>query len=308
MSVDIPVSYEFINQYQGTLTPTGEVEFDLTTNYFFRSLYQRALSVIKFDLPKEWNKRYFKNVLFGCGYIGIVRTAKFGVVPQISNISGYGLYLQPTKLLVSQPFVNFEGTIGENCAVIKLTPDYKGIIDIVEHYAIQLSKCYTSINVSLVNSRVSMLAYAKSKQGAETLKMILEKISSGEPAVVTDKIVKGDDLNGTESIFTSAFDPARNYITDKLLTDFTTILNSFDREIGIPVIDEKKERRIESEISTIISDTGTRLETWTECLDESIEECKRVFPEIEISYKTQFDVVKGVQNVTNSAININRSV
>ena len=98
MSVDIPVAYEFINQYQGTRTPTGEVEFDLTTNYFFRSLYQRALSVIKFDLPKEWNKRYFKNVLFGLGYIGIVRTAKFGVVPQIANLSGYGLYLQPTKL------------------------------------------------------------------------------------------------------------------------------------------------------------------------------------------------------------------
>ena len=304
----MPFNYEFINQYNGTRTPTGEVEFDLTTGYFFRSLYQRALSVIKFNLPKGWNKRYFKNVLFGCGYIGIVKTAQFGVVPQISNLSGYGLYLQPTKLLVAQPFVQFEGTIGKNCAVIKLTPDYKGITDIVEYYALQLSKCCTSINVSLVNSRLSMLAYAKTKQGAETLKMILEKISSGEPAVVTDRIVKGDDLNGNESIFTTAFEPARNYITDKLLTDFTTILNQFDREIGIPVIDEKKERRIESEINTIISDTGTRLETWAECLDESLEECKEVFPEIEISYKTQFDMVKGVQDVSDSAIDIDRSV
>lgn len=300
--------YEFINQYEGTRTPTGEVEFDLTTSYFFRSMYQRALSVLKFDLPSEWNKRYFKNVLFGCGYIGIVRTAKFGVVPQIANLSGYGLYLQPTKLLIAQPFVQFEGEIGENCEVIKLTPDYKGITDIVEHYALQLSKCCTSINVSLVNSRLSLLAYAKTKQGAETLKVVLEKISSGDPAVVVDKIVKGDNLDGTESIFTTAFDPARNYITDKLLTDFTTILNQFDREIGIPVIDEKKERRIESEVSTIISDSGTRLETWKECLDESIENCKKVFPEINISYKTQFDFVRGAENVTESTVNSDRSV
>ena len=304
----MPFDYEFINQYNGTRTPTGEVDFDLTTNYFFRSLYQRALSVIKFNLPKEWNKRYFKNVLFGCGYIGIVKTAKFGVVPQIANLSGYGLYLQPTKLLVAQPFVNFEGTIGENCAVIKLTPDYKGITDIVEHYATQLSKCCTSIDVSLVNSRISLLAYAKNKQGAETLKMILEKISSGEPAVVVDRIVKTDNLDGNESIFTTAFNPAQNYITDKLLTDFTTILNQFDREIGIPVIDEKKERRIESEISTIISDTGTRLETWKECLDESINDCKRVFPEIEISYSTQFDSLRGTENVIDTTANSNRSV
>lgn len=304
----MPYDYEFINQYEGTRTPTGEVEFDLTTSYFFRSLYQRALSVIKFNLPSEWNKRYFKNVLFGCGYIGIVKTAKFGVVPQIATLSGYGLYLQPTKLLIAQPFVQFEGEIGDNCAVIKLTPDYKGITDIVEHYALQLSKCCTSINVSLVNSRLSLLAYAKTKQGAETLKVILEKISSGDPAVVVDKIVKGDNLDGTESIFTTAFDPAKNYITDKLLTDFTTILNQFDREIGIPVIDEKKERRIESEVSTIISDSGTRLETWKECLDESIEDCKKVFPEINISYKTQFDFVRGIENVSKSTVNSDRSI
>lgn len=304
----MPFDYEFINQYNGTRSPTGEVEFDLTTNYFFRSLYQRALSVIKFNLPKEWNKRYFKNVLFGCGYIGIIKTAKFGIVPQISNLSGYGLYLQPTKLLVAQPFVQFEGEIGTDCEVIKLTPDYKGITDIVEHYALQLSKCCTSINVSLVNSRLSFLAYAKTKQGAETLKMILEKISSGDPAVVTDRIVKSDNMDGNESVFTTAFDPARNYITDKLLNDFTTILNQFDREIGIPVIDEKKERRIESEVSTIISDSGTRLETWKECLDESIDNCKRVFPELEISYKTQFDFIKGVKDVTDATSNSDRTI
>ena len=304
----MPFDYEFINQYNGTRSPTGEVKFDLTTNYFFRSLYQRALSVIKFNLPKEWNKRYFKNVLFGCGYIGIIKTAKFGIVPQISNLSGYGLYLQPTKLLVAQPFVQFEGEIGTDCEVIKLTPDYKGITDIVEHYALQLSKCCTSINVSLVNSRLSFLAYAKTKQGAETLKMILEKISSGDPAVVTDRIVKSDNMDGNESVFTTAFDPARNYITDKLLNDFTTILNQFDREIGIPVIDEKKERRIESEVSTIISDSGTRLETWKECLDESIDNCKRVFPELEISYKTQFDFIKGVKDVADTTSNSDRSI
>ena len=304
----MPFDYEFINQYNGTRSPTGTVEFDQTTNYFFRSLYQRALSVIKFNLPDGWNKRYFKNVLFGCGYIGIIKTPKYGVIPQISNVSGYGLYLQPTKLLVSQPFVQFEGDINKNCSVIKLTPDYKGITDIIEHYALQLAKCCTSIDVSLVNSRLSFLAYAKTKQGAETLKMILEKISSGEPAVVVDRIVKGDDLSGNENIFTAAFDPARNYITDKLLNDFTTILNSFDREIGIPTIDDKKERRIETEINTMISDTGTRLETWRECLDESIEETKNVFPEIDISYEITFDNLKGVQNVINAAPNVDRAL
>lgn len=307
----MPFDYEFINQYNGTRSPTGTVEFDLSTNYFFRSLYQRALSVIDFTLPDGWNKRYFKNVLFGTGFIGIIKTAKYGIIPQISNLSGYGLYLQPTTLLVAQPLVNFTGKIGENCGVIKLTPDYKGICDIVEHYAIQLAKCYTSINVSLENARVSMIAYAKNKQAAETLKVIAEKISSGESLVVTDKIVKSnDDLSNEEPIFTAAFNPAQNYITDKLLSDFTTILNQFDREIGIPVIDDKKERRIETEVNTMISDTGTRMETWKECLTESIDDCKKVFPDLEISFKTLYDDMKGGvrESVADSTVNADRAL
>lgn len=305
----MPFDYESINQYNGTRSPTGKVEFDLNTNYFFRSLYQRALSILDFNLPEGWNKRYFKNVLFGTGYIGILKTAKYGIIPQISNVSGYGLYLQPTTLLVAQPLVQFEGRIGENCGLIKLTPDYKGICDIVEHYAVQLSTCFTSINVSLENSRLALIAYAKNKQAAETLKVILEKISSGEPAVVTDKIIKSDDMETSEPLFTAAFNPAQNYITDKLLSDFTTILNQFDREIGIPVIDDKKERRIETEVNTMISDTGTRLETWVECLTESIEDTKKVFPELDITFRTQFDrLERSDRNVPDATPNADRAL
>lgn len=305
----MPFEYEFINQYNGTRSPTGTVKYDLTTGYFFRSLYQRALSVFNFKLPDNWNNRYFKNVLFGIGYVGIIKTAKYGIIPQISNVSGCGIYLQPTRLLVAQPLVNYEGTLNKDCSLIRLTPDYKGITDIIDHYAIMLSKCYTSINVSLENARVSMIAYAKNKQAAETLKVIAEKISAGETLVVTDKVIKDDDLSNTESVFTTAFNVGQNYITDKLLDDFVSILNSFDREIGIPVIDEKKERRISTEVNTLLSDTGTRLETWEECLDESIEETKRVFPELELSYETTFDRLKGgAVNVSDSETDSDRTV
>ena len=287
----MPFDYEFLNVYNGMRSPTGTVEYDLTTAYFYRNLYQRALSVMSFTLPKGWNKRYFKNVLFSEGFIGIVRTAQFGIVPQICTFSGYGLYLQPTHLIVTQPLVQFEGDIGIDCSLFRLTPDFKGILDIVEHYALQMSKCYTSINVSLVNSRLSMIGYGKTKAGAEALKWIAEQISKGETIVFPDKAIKDEDMTG-DSVFTTAFDPAKNYITDKLLNDLNTILNSFDREIGIPIIDSKKERMLDREISTLISDAGTRLTTWIECLNESIEDVKEVFPEIEISFKTRLDEKK----------------
>ncbi len=293
-------SFEAINLYNGTRSPSGEVKYDFTTAYFWRSLYQRALSNFIFNLPESWNKGYFKNILFGLGYIGIIKTAQFGIIPQLCTLTGYGLYLQPTTLLVAQPLVNFEGTIGEDCEVIKLSPDYSGILDIIDHYADKLSTCWTSINVSLINSRAGLIALPKNKNASEAIKYIAERLSAGETLVCGDKILK-EDLDGNEPIVTYFSDPAKNYITDKLLSDFTTILNSFDREIGIPVIDEKKERRIQSEVSAIISDSGTRIDTWKESLDDSIKHVNDLFG-LNISYK-----VRGEEN-GNNAIDDDRAL
>ena len=291
-----PMTYECINTYNGTYSPTGTVQYDQTTAYFWRCLYHRLMSIIDFKLPKEWNKNYFKNVLFGVGYIGIIETARYGIIPQICTVSGYGIYLQPTKVLVAQPLVKFEGRRGENCEVIHLTPDWLGVLDIVDHYAYELATAYTSVNVSLVNSRAGFLAYAKNKNALETIKVIAEKLSAGDPLVVADKALKTDDINGDEPLFISAYDPARNYITDKLLTDMSTIINEFDREIGIPIVDDKKERRIVSEVEALTSDAGTRLDVWKDCLQESIDAVKEVFPSINISFE-----VKGVQDIVNDS-------
>ena len=302
-----PLSYEAINQYEGRYSPTGTVQNDQTTAYFWRCLYQRLMSIVSFDIPKEWNYNYFKNVLFGIGFIGIIDTPQYGVIPQICTVSGYGLYLQPTKILVKQPLVQFEGRRGEDCEIIRLAPDWRGILDIVDHYAYELATCYTSVNVSLINSRAGFLGYPKNKAAAETMKVIAEKLSAGEPLVIVDRAVKSDDINNEEPLFVEAFNPAANYITDKLLNDMNTILNEFDREIGIPVIDDKKERRIEMEVNTMIADTGSRLDVWAECLKESIADVKKVFPDLSISFKTIKE--KGVQvNEYNTASDDDRAI
>ena len=298
-----PMSYESMNLYNGTYSPTGTVQNDMTTAYFWRCLYHRLMSVITFKLPTEWNYNYFKNVLFGRGFIAVIDSPKYGIIPQICAVSGYGLYLQPTKVIVAQPLVRFEGRRGEDCEIIRLTPDWLGVLDIVDHYAYELATAYTSVNVSLINSRAGLLAYGKNKNAMETIKVIAEKLSAGEPLVVADKALKSDDINGEEPIFTMAFDPARNYITDKLLDNMASILNEFDREIGVPIVDDKKERRIEAEVNAMTSDAGCRLDVWRESLTESIKDVKKVFPDLEISFE-----VKGGQNEYNAENNDDRNV
>lgn len=290
-NISIPADYEGLNVYNSMRSVAGRVQNDLNTAFYMRALYQRVLAGTTFKLPKSWrrSKRYFKNVLFSLGFIGVIDTPKYGVIPQICTFSGYGLYLQPVKMLVSQPLVNFEGTIGEDCELIHLCGDFRGVWDIVEHFAIRLSVAITSVDCALMNERISFLAAAKSKQASETLKFLYEKISAGEPFAVYDKAIKTDSLDDSEEpIWTYSQDVASQYISDKLLADIDTILMQFDREIGIAAVGEKKERMLTDEIALQQDDACARASTWFENLSDSFDLVNELFPDLGLSFTMKY--------------------
>ena len=304
----IPQDFEGLNLYNSMRSVAGRVQNDENTRYYMRALYQRVLSGAKFKLPKAWAQgtRYFKNVLFTMGYIGIVKTQEYGVIPQICAPNGYGLFLQPTDLMVNQPLVNFEGVIGDNCEIIHLTNDWLGVWDIVEHYAIRLSIAITSVDVSLFNERLSVIAAAKNKSAANTLKYLFEKVSAGEPFAVYDKAMKGEGMDGeNDPIWTFSQDVANNYITDKLLNDIDTILRQFDNEIGILAINGKKERMITNEVEAEADDACARATTWEENLTDSFDRVNALFPGLNLSFTLKYG---GESHEYNAASNANRNV
>lgn len=297
--LSIPTDYEGLNVYNSMRSVAGRVQNDLNTSYYMRALFQRALAGIQFELPEEWKraKRYFKNVLYSMGFIGIIKTPEYGIQPQICSFSGRGLYLQPTKMLVNQPLIQFEGTIGEDCELIHLCGDYRGIWDIIEHYAIRMSVAITSVDCALVNERVSLLAAGKNKAASETLKYLYERISAGEPFSVYDKSsLKTDDLTDDDPIWTYSQDVANQYVSDKLLADIDTILQQFDREIGIAAVGEKKERMITDEVNIQIQDSCARSETWFENLSDSFDLTNKLFPELNLSFTMFYGGEKHVYN------------
>lgn len=288
----IPQEFEGLNVYNSQRSVAGRVQNDLNTRYYMRALYQRVISGATFKLPEAWaqGKRYFKNVLFSIGFIGVIKTDEFGVIPQICAPRGYGLFLQPTDMIVNQPLVtNWQGKIGEDGEIIHLTNDWLGVWDIVEHYAVRLSTAITSLDVSLMNSRVSLLAAAKNKSAAETLKFLYEAISAGEPFKVFDKDLKTEGLNGEEEpLWTFSQNVKDNYITDKLLDDMDTILRQFDNEIGILAMNGKKERMLTDEVAAINDDSCARASSWFENLSDSFDRVNRLFPELNLSFKLKY--------------------
>lgn len=293
MRIDLPSYYEGLGGYDiytGTRASSGLVENDLTTRYCMRSLYQRVYAGFIPENPKSWNKRYYKNVLLNLGYIGIIKTPVYGIIPQIAQPSGeLGLYLQPTKLIVSQPLVQFEGTIGEDCELIMLTPDWQGINDIVEFYAKRLSIAFTSLDVALINARAAIMAVGKNKSATETIKAMYEKLTAGEPLLIADEQLKDESLDGkSEPIWTFSLDVKQNYIATDILADIKTILEDFDREIGIAAIGEKKERMITDEVTQLTADACARSETWFDCLSDSYDKVNELFPELNLSFSMTY--------------------
>lgn len=306
--IEIPADYEGLNQYNSMRSVAGRVQNDENTAFYMRALWQRAIAGTSFKLPKSWRKakRYFKNVLFSLGYIGVIKTPKYGIIPQICSFSGYGLYRQPTDMLVNQPLVEFKGVIGKNCELIHLCGDYRGIWDIVEHFAIRLSIAITSVDCALINERLSVLAAGKSKQAAETLKYLYEKISAGEPFAVYDKAIKSDSIDGNDDpIWTFSQDVASQYISDKLLADIDTILMQFDKEIGIAAVGEKKERMLTDEIAMQNEDACARSSTWFENLSDSFDLVNELFPDLGLSFTMKYG---GEEYEYNAEIDSNRSI
>ena len=303
-NISIPTDFEGLNQYNSMRSVAGRVQNDLNTAFYMRALYQRVISGTTFKLPVAWlrGKRYFKNVLFNLGFIGVVKTPEYGVIPQICTFSGYGIFLQPVRILVNQPLVTFDGEIGKDCELIHLCGDYRGIWDIVEHYAIRLSVAITSLDCALMNERISFLAAGKSKQASETLKYLYEKISAGEPFAVFDKAIKTASLDdNSEPIWTYSQDVASQYISDKLLADIDTILMQFDKEIGIAAVGEKKERMITDEIAMQNEDSCARSSTWFENLSDSFDLCNKLFPELNLSFTMRYGGQEHEYNAENDS-------
>lgn len=297
-----PLNYNEINIAAGRFSPSSKKSYN---NYSFwywsRSLFQRMASVIEFEVPENWEgktKDFFVYCLFKYGYVAVFYDEKFGLSFQPCNLKGYDFYYQPTGALVANPLLQKEFTIGVDAEILKLSPDYFGYFDIVEFYAEKLSMLDVSINSSIVNSKFAYLLGAKTKGAAQALKKLLDQINKGEPAVIYDSRIFDDPSSkGDVSPFQTWFRDSmkNNYITDDLLKDFQTIINDFDREVGIPTIPyEKKERLVQSEAESTEIDAKARSLVWINTLDSSIKEVKQLYPDITLSAKLRYgDISEG---------------
>ena len=297
-----PLNYDKVNILSSQYVPSCVHSYNNESFIFWeRALFQRALSVIDFKLPPEWNgsiKDFFSYIMLTLGFAAVFKHEDYGVTFQPCSLSGYDWYYRPARALIANPALtgSLDLKIGEDCGVLKLCPDYKGIRDVTGYYAEKLALLDNAINMSLINNKFAFIWGAKNKAASAALQKMLDKINSGEPAVIFDMKIQ-DDPNSKDSPnpfqFMERTNLKQSYLTTDQLADMRTILHNFDTEIGIPTLPmEKKERMIDAEANAMESDATSRSRVWVDTFNESAKAVNELFG-LNISAELVFKVTEG---------------
>lgn len=278
-NTEIPVMYDYQNAIISQTQPgTIHCSDNSLRRFFARYLLQKALSVFEWKMPETWKENYFLYTLFCMGYISVINTDKFGVIPQGCGLYGYDVQYQPTHAIIANPLLkgNLKPRIGTQCTVLRLQPDYGGIYDLVMFYADLMACAAQTTTVNLINTKFGYVFFADRKSQAETMKKLFDKFSSGEPAVVVDKDLLDEQGNPRWQLFTQNIQQA--YIADKNLEVMRRIDEMFNREIGIPETNEdKKERLLTDEVNTNVIESLTKADLWLKELKKGCEETSKMF-------------------------------
>lgn len=278
--IEIPSNYQLQNLINSAYNPSFyHVKNTYLQAYFRRYLFNKAVSIFDFEIPENWDRDYLLFSLFALGYVGVFRTAEYGVIPQAGTFSGFDLYYRPKKFLCVNPYLKkqyYDLEIGTDCVLVKLTNDYLGILDLINFYADQMALCAETWGVNLFTARVGYVAIASNKTAAESLKKAYDEMSGGDPFVVIDKELMREDGRKPWEWF--AQDLRANYIGSDILADMRKIETMFDADIGLKNSNtDKKERLITAEVEANDDSTMARSDVWLDNLRDGFAEVDKLF-------------------------------
>lgn len=284
---------EYFSTYPKDVSPAS-------TSYAFyvRTLLRKAMSIYEFkNIPDYWDEDYMLEHLLVDGFFAITDTP-MKVLPLQCGISGINVFNHPTKVIIANPILgNLERTIDDDAALVKLSFDYRGIMDIVQKYAYMLSECDCSISVNLMNSKVAFIGLVNNKAQANSMKLMYDKITSGEPAV----FVKGDQINGDQILYNHV---KENYVAGDIQMLKRKIMSEFLTEIGVNNANiDKRERLTDNEVEANDAEIQLNSSFWLQNIKEGINKANKLFGlNIEVGIKDIFnDEEEVIQNDNSGA-------
>ena len=283
-----PFYYDYINAANSVVSPsTVHCKNTGLQRYFARYLIQKAIAVFKWKMPENWAENYVLYSLYSWGYVAVVNTDKFGVIAQACVLKGYDIYYQPTHAIITNPLLKgiLEPRINQQCTILRLQPDYGGIIDKVNFYADMMALCAETIGTNILNSKLSYIFAAANKTDAESFKKMFDQVASGEPASFVGRGLFNED--GSPNWMQFNQDLKNTYVADEIMIDLRKWEQEFCRDLGINNANtEKKERMIVDEVASNNEETRLWADLTLEQLKKDCKKTRELFGiELDVDYR-----------------------
>lgn len=299
-NINPPYFSDYVNfaTWEGLSPSQVHVANTLLYKYFQRHLLQKAVAVFRWKLPAAWQKTLFLYALYCDGHVAIVNTDRYGVIPQPCTLGGRGVQYEPTYAMIANPLIKGiqRPRIGTQCAVVRIMPDYAGIMDIINYYAREMAVTVETMEVNLLNSKVSYIFGVAKEAGkgngktvAEALKRAFDQIQSGVPAAFVDAELI--DRNGKPTWQLLQQDVGRNFIVPELQESLRKLECEFAAAVGIPsnLAQNKKERTTTVEVSANNVETAVGPELWLEYAREGIDTANALYPGLNLSVDWRYE-------------------
>ena len=286
---NVPFFYDYINTVDSSVQPANAHVLNTQTGRFYqRYLLKKALAVFNWKLPEWWDEDYFLYVLYCLGYLAVFDSGKFGVIPQACGLQGYNVFYRPTTAIIANPLLNITSrTIGKDCVLMKLQPDYMGVMDLCAHYAEKMALASSAINQNLWHTKISTVFFAGSDAEQQSIKKAYDRMSGGDPMVVVHKNLRDKDGNLNYEVFNK--DVKSTYIVTDLVADLRKIEAEFDTRVGIPNANtDKRERLITDEVNANNVETTILSDLWMDSIQDAIKEIRDMFG-IEITCERRYE-------------------
>lgn len=233
-------NYDF---FKNIHTEETELKLDASVQYWCNVLLGKTVRIVEWEgLPFPQRELEIRTLIDG--YSGMVDDGNVGLMVASGGMSGVTQYFDIfTKFTYSAPTAK-GGTveIGKDCVIIQNTELRNSIYPLVFRYACLLAHCDISLKMALVNLRMKNIIVSDDEGMADTFRTMYKKFYNGDTdALVDDGFTDAKNIAPTMSGSLGVMDciDARN-----------ELLRMFYADIGVRFTKDKKERMIESEVSS----------------------------------------------------------
>lgn len=254
---------------------------NLTFYYYERILLEKVMGVIDFDnLPETWNKMYLKHVLLTWGLIVACKTEQgnFGLLGSAYQLN---MYFEPMRARVStNSVVQFDGEIGKDCELIYIRPylnaSYLGIMDIINKYAQKLASAEGSLDMTIMNSRVSHIFRGKSTAEIKSYQKMYDELTQGKPCAF--KLDENENMDSRPVNQMDILNVKNTFVGRELMELRRSIMNEFLTNVGIANANtDKRERLNTEEVNVNNTETKCMINYWVSNINDCLERVNKLF-------------------------------